>query len=227
MKNNIKFSFLSIILTFLFVGCGSYNDYREYLNHMPKSILILPPTNSSVEPKASYQFLSTITRPVAEAGYYVFPVAVVEQMMKDNGLPTAQEMHNVSLKKIEEIFDADAVLYINISQWGKAYRIIESATEVSFQYHLVDVKSGKTLWQHEAHARYSSNGNNTDLASLLISAIATHIIESAADIDHSRNLAIEANHNSINHKKRGLLKGQRHPRHSEDQEFHINRQREQ
>ena len=44
------------------------------------------PLNASPDVKATYSYLSTVTRPLAERGYYVFPVAVVDQVLKDNGL---------------------------------------------------------------------------------------------------------------------------------------------
>ena len=70
----------SVLLTLatatLGAGCATTStDYRAYIQHMPRSILVLPPLNESAEVLAPYSFLSTITRPLAERGYYVFPVA--------------------------------------------------------------------------------------------------------------------------------------------------------
>ena len=69
-----------------------------------------------------------MSRPLVEAGYYVFPVAVVDAFMKENGLPTAGEMHGVSLAKLREVLGADAVLYAVIENWGQKYRVISSDT---------------------------------------------------------------------------------------------------
>ena len=66
--------FLGLILL---EGCRAPHDYSAYLDHMPRSILVLPPLNNSLEPVAPYIYLSTVTRPLAERGYYVFPVAVI------------------------------------------------------------------------------------------------------------------------------------------------------
>ena len=69
-------------------GCATTPyDYAPYRQHMPRSILVLPPLNESVEVNAPYSYLSTVTRPLAECGYYVFPVAVIDAFLKDNGLP--------------------------------------------------------------------------------------------------------------------------------------------
>ena len=37
----------------------------------------------STDVRATYSYLSTVTMPLAEKGFYVFPVALVDQMMKD------------------------------------------------------------------------------------------------------------------------------------------------
>ncbi len=63
-------------------GCATTPyDYAPYRQHMPRSILVLPPLNKSVEVNAPYSYLSTVTRPLAECGYYVFPVAVIDAFL--------------------------------------------------------------------------------------------------------------------------------------------------
>ena len=87
---------LFIFWILLVQGCATATvkpfDYSAYLAHMPRSILVLPPTNESTEVMAPYIYLSTVTRPLAEQGYYVFPVAVIDSMMKENGLSSPEEM---------------------------------------------------------------------------------------------------------------------------------------
>src|SRR5277367_63650 len=75
-------------------------DYTNFNAHPPRSILVLPPLNEGTDIRGSYSYLSTVTRPLAEMGYYVFPVVEIDELMKENGLPTAGEMNQVPLKKI-------------------------------------------------------------------------------------------------------------------------------
>jgi len=70
--------------------------------HPPRSILILPPLNESTALEGTYGYLSTVTQPVAEHGYYVFPVEVVDRFLKENGMPTAGEMHQVPLNRVRK-----------------------------------------------------------------------------------------------------------------------------
>ena len=99
----------------LAAACNSVEpyDYTLFREHPPRSILVLPPLNNSLEVDASYSYLSTVTQPLAEQGYYVFPVAVVDALMRENGLPTPGEMHTVSLDRIADIFGADSVLLLH------------------------------------------------------------------------------------------------------------------
>src|SRR5262249_7923633 len=131
-------------------------DYALFRAHHPRSILVLPPLDDTPVVEATYAYLSTVTRPLAERGYYVFPVAVVDRMLRDNGLPGPGEMHEVPLQRLGEVFGADAVLYITLKDWGTSYRVIDSATEVTAQARLVDVATAQEIWHGEASAAYSS-----------------------------------------------------------------------
>ncbi len=108
-------------------GCQTTStfDYARYRQYPPRSILVLPPVDDTMEVAASYAYLPTVTRPIVERGYYVFPVAVVDRMMRENGLPGPAEMHTIALAKIDEIFGADAVLYLTLSDWGTSYGVID------------------------------------------------------------------------------------------------------
>ena len=64
-------------------------DYTAYKQSRPRSILVLPPLNESPEVAASHSMLSQVTMPLAEAGYYVLPVALVDETFKQNGMSTA------------------------------------------------------------------------------------------------------------------------------------------
>ena len=90
-------------------GCAVKGyDYTNYRAYPPRSILVLPPVNEGTDIRATYGYLSTVTRPIAELGYYVFPVALVDQLLKENGMPTPGEMVQVPLDKVREIVGAAA-----------------------------------------------------------------------------------------------------------------------
>jgi hypothetical protein len=215
MNLRIKIVVLPWIFSLLFVNaCAVPANYGLYRENLPRSLLVIPPLNDSIEVNASYIYLSTITRPLAEMGYYVFPVAVVDAFMQDNGLPTPYEMNSISLAKIREVFDADAVLYLHVEDWGQKYQIVSSNTVVKVRARMVDVKSGETLWQGTAEAIESSNGRNNDLLGMVVSAAVAQILDTSSQ--RVRVLAATANQEMIYNKTNGLLIGPYHPEFASD-----------
>lgn len=188
-------------------------DYTNFRAHPPRSIVVLPPLNQSTDIKGTYSYLSTVTRPLAEMGYYVFPVVEVDELMKENGLPTAGEMHQVPLDKIGQIIGADAVLYVTLKQYGSKYEVISSVTTVSAEAKLVDVKTGLTLWEGSATAQQSSGDSGGGIIGALITAAVTQIVNSATDPAH--DVSSMANYQLFTPKDRGLLSGPYYPKEKE------------
>ena len=196
---------------FAATGCQAVEpfDYTLFHQHPPRSILILPPVDDTMEVDASYAYLSTVTRPIVERGYYVFPVAVVARMMRENGLPGAAEMHTVSLAKIDEIFGADAVMYLTLTDWGTTYTVLDSSTRVTVHGRILDVKTGTELWRGNATAVQSSNSNAGSIEEALIAAIMNQVMTSA--VDPSQGLARQANVSLFSTEDSGLPPGPYHP----------------
>jgi hypothetical protein len=180
--------YLTLLLALIsVVGCATHKpyDYTEYKRSDPKSILILPPKNSSPDVKAPYSYYSHTQRPISEAGYYVFPIAVVDETFKNNGLTVIDDMHQVAPNKLHEIFGADAALYINIKQYGTQYYVIKSASVVAAEGKLVDLKNGKVLWEGKSTAS-SEEGKSNDggLVGMLVGAIVDQIFDSVFEKSH-------------------------------------------
>jgi hypothetical protein len=183
-------------------------DYTAFHAHQPRSVLVLPPLDNTMEVDAAYAYLSTVTQPLAERGYYVFPVAVVDRMLRDNGLPGPGEMHQVPLARLGEVFGADAVLFITLEDWGTAYRVLDSATEVTAQARLVDVATGIEIWNGRHTAVYSSSSGAGSLTEMLVGALVNQVMSSV--VDPSLDVARQCNQGLFCTEKRGLLLGPRH-----------------
>ncbi len=185
-------------------------DYTAFRQYMPRSILVLPPLNQSLDANASYSWLTTVSQPLGDQGYYVFPVAVVDEFMRENGLPGPEEMHAVSLKKLDEIFGADAVLYVTLEEFGQKFELLSSTTRVRASGRLVDVKTGTELWVGEVdHADSSGSTSGQGLVGVLVAAAINQIGNTVTDRSH--DAAKLANYRLIRDSYEGLLLGPRHP----------------
>lgn len=168
-------------------GCATRKpyDYTVFKEARPASILVLPPLNSSPDINATYSMMSQATAPLAESGYYVFPVTLVDETFKQNGLTSPADIHDVSIVKLREIFGADAALYINVKQYGTSYVVISSETRVTAEGKLVDLRSGKTLWAGAATASSAEgDSNNGGLIGMLVKAAIRQIVETVSNQGH-------------------------------------------
>ena len=179
----------------LLAGCNTVipYDYTNFRAHPPRSILVLPPLNESTAVEGTYGYLSTVTQPIAERGYYVFPVDVVDQYLKQNGMPTAGEMHQVPLNKVSDIIGADAVLFLTLKQYGSKYVVLNSVTTVQVEARLVDTRSGIVLWQGTGAAEQRGSGGSGNLLANLIAAAVTQAINSKTDRAHQVSRLANAN----------------------------------
>lgn len=171
-----------VLLTFaLLNGCATApkQDYSAFIQSDPKSILVLPPINNSNEVVAPYGVMATVVKPLAESGYYVFPVSLVNETFKNNGLTVAHDVHSVSIDRLYEIFAADAALYIEIQDYGTSYVVLNSDTTVALSARLVDLRTGQVIWRGKSKASSSEERSNND--SSLAGAVLNQVIESTSD----------------------------------------------
>lgn len=199
------------ILAMTMMGCVTQRpfDYTNYREHPPRSILVLPPLNQSVAVEATYGYLSTVSQPLAEMGYYVFPVAVIDQFLKENGMPTAGEMHEISLPKVAEITGADAVLFVTLHQYGSSYYLVSTDVTVNVSAKLVDTRTGILLWEGEATAERESASSGNILADAIAAAVA-QAVNSRSDPAHA--VSRQANETLFHTPDHGLLYGPYSPR---------------
>lgn len=200
-------------------GCATPKtiDYSAFKQARPKSILVLPPINESPEVQASYSLVSQVTYPLAEAGYYVLPIALVDETFRQNGLTTPNDIQGVAPGKLHDIFGADAALYITITEYGTRYMVISSETAVTASAKLVDLRTGTTLWTGSARASSEEGGNNSGggLVGMLITAAVKQIINNSTDAGHpiagiaSTRLLSAGQHT-------GILYGPRSPKYGSD-----------
>lgn len=161
-------------------------DYTAFRAAKPASILVLPPVNDTPEVMAVPSVMAQMTLPLAESGYYVMPVSLVDETLKSNGMHTSAEAQAIPAAKLREIFGADAALYVAIKRYGSVYRVLNSETAVTLDAKLVDLRSGELLWEGNASASTAEQANNSQggLIGLLVKAVVEQIINSSTDRSH-------------------------------------------
>lgn len=197
-----------LVTAAIFAGCSTSptQDNSLFREHRPLSILVLPPINNSVEVNAPYTYLSTVSKPLAEKGYYVFPVALIDQFLKENGLPTPDEMHTIPLDKARQHIGADAVLYVTISDWGQKFQVVSSKAVVRAHARLVDTRTGAELWSGNIQGSHDQTSNHGGgLLGAVVGAVVNQVAGSL--VDHTPEVARTANHQTFYHRQRGLPEG--------------------
>ncbi|WP_199174258.1 DUF799 domain-containing protein [Roseateles chitinivorans] len=157
-------------------------DYTAFKEAKPASLLVLPPVNDTPDVNATYGVLSNLSMPLGEAGYYVLPVSLVDETLRTNGVTTASDARHIDAGKLRQIFGADAVLYVDVKQYGSVYKVLMSETIVEVQAKLVDLRTGTLLWDGKASASSAEQNNNQGLIGALLTQVINNLTDRSYDI---------------------------------------------
>lgn len=204
-----------VALAALLTGCVAPPqknvDYTAFRESKPASILVLPPLNTSVDVAATAAVLAQATQPLAESGYYVIPVGVMEETFKQNGLTSPDDIHELPAVKLREIFGADAALYMTVKQYGSSYAVLASSVTVSIDAELLDLRNGATLWSGTKQVVHANNNSGGGLIGMLVQAVVDQVVNNLTDRSYSvagmtNNMLLSAGTPG------GILYGPRSPR---------------
>jgi len=186
-------------------------DYSAFRSANPRSILIVPVVNNSVDVDASDYFLSAISQPVAERGYYVFPVNMVKRVMEEDGLADADMVHAADPTRLAALFGADSVLYVSVERWDAQYAVLSTTVTVEFDYVLKDGHTGQTLWRSGQRIVYQpqAGGSGNIIADLIISVVQAAATKAKPNY---LPLARQANKNAVVRTHHGLPAGPYRPK---------------
>lgn len=181
MKNiKLMLCFLIIVLT----GCAGppvKKDLSAFIAAAPRSILVVPAINKSLDVDAPNYLLSTLTVPLAEKGFYVFPVNTAKFILEQEGLYEGERIHQQPPETLANMFGADVVLYVTINRWDAKYAIIAATVTVEFEYRMV-ARDGTEIWNATQAMQYSPQNNNSSgnpLVDLLAAAVSAAITRAA------------------------------------------------
>lgn len=210
---------LLVMATLGLTGCMKQVTKQERFPGMyeeqPQAILVLPPMNESTAADAKKYYSTTIQEPLSQNGYYTFPMAVTNEILKQEGVYDTELLYNLPVNKFKEYFGADAVLFTTIKKWDLAYLVIAGTLTVSFDSEIRSATTNRVLWKYNGTVVVDlSGGGGGDPISLVARLVITAVNCAAADYVPYAKLA---NYRSFS----AMPVGKYHARHMQDQQDKI------
>ncbi len=121
MKKIIPILMMAAVLC----SCGTANritresQYAAMYENMPLTILVMPPINNTSNVEAKDLLYTSISRPLAEAGYYVISPLLAMDILKAESAYDAEMFIDKPLTMFRDYFGADAVVFSQIDTWTK------------------------------------------------------------------------------------------------------------
>jgi hypothetical protein len=85
----------------------------------PVTLLVMPPINNSNNVEAKELLYTSISLPLAEAGYYVISPHLAMEIFKAESAYDAENFLDQSVGMFGKVFGADAVIFSVIDEWKK------------------------------------------------------------------------------------------------------------
>ncbi len=115
----------------------------------PGVVAVLPMDNFSLEPELEEVLYNAAYEQLQAKGYRRVSVGKVKKVMKDLGVQTPGQLQGISLKRLGDILNTDAVLLGQVDQAASIHKVTFDAVVVSCSLKLIDCKSGELLWRSE------------------------------------------------------------------------------
>lgn len=181
----MKRLFPIILLTIAVSSCGVSNQltresqYATMYENMPVTILVMPPINNTSNVEAKDLLYTSISRPLAEAGYYVISPLLAMDVLKAESAYDAELFIDRPLTMFRDFFGADAVVFSEIDDWTKRGFGIDT----KIRYIIKSATSGEVLFDRSCdlylNLQQNSGGTSalSQLVDLAVSAIATALTD--------------------------------------------------
>ena len=121
MKRIVYFLLVSFMLTScsMLSSVTRESQYAKMYEEKPITMLVMPPINNSANVEAKDLLYTSISRPLVEAGYYVFSPLLAMDILKAESAYDAELFFDAPLTAFNDYFGADAVVFSVIDKWAK------------------------------------------------------------------------------------------------------------
>ncbi|MBM4176837.1 MAG: hypothetical protein FJ213_11810 [Ignavibacteria bacterium] len=178
----IVLKFLSFSFFMVLFGCNTYITKEEFspelYSERPITILVLPPINNTTASDAKEYYSTTVSEPLANSGYYVLPIEVVNDILQQEGLFDTETLESIPLQKFFEYFGADAVLSVTLEKWDIQFLLTSGSVTVKVSCQLQSTHTGKILWYYDDEISVSTTGETGGAkgwAGLLVQVLTTAV----------------------------------------------------
>ena len=119
---------LGLCSAMLLAGCAS--GPRQFAFDEPelRSILVVPVINETNSVEADTLMHATATTPLANMGYYAFPVDTVKFVLESESLYEPERVRELGPVKLAEMFHADSVLFIKVTYWKDTVTFVKDSS---------------------------------------------------------------------------------------------------
>ncbi len=181
MKRILYFAILCCMAT----SCGMLNtvtresQYARMYEEKPITLLVMPPINNSANVEAKDLLYTSISRPLAEAGYYVISPLLAMDVLKAESAYDAEMFFDAPLTAFQNYFGADAVVFSVIDTWTKRGLGIET----KIRYVIKSAYTNEILFDRscDLYLDLSFNSNSRSALGALIDLAASAINTAATD----------------------------------------------
>ena len=173
MKRRLALAGLGLLALTGCVTQPTQKDMSAFKAAAPRSILVVPVINKSLDVDAPNYVLSALPVPIAEKGYYV---------LEQEGFYEGEKIHQQPASTLARLFGSDSVLYVTINRWDARYVVLSTTVTVDFSYRLVS-RDDVEIWSERKQMQYTPDNNNNNAVSpmaAMLSAVLSAALTRAA-----------------------------------------------
>lgn len=159
MAIRYKVLFLGFLLL-SFPACTSVTEhvkpYASKESELPRRVAVLPFVNKTSNPEASVTVQKMFYNFFSSLSYQDREPFQVDSILKKSGLyKKIASGEDVSSKEIGSVLDVDAVVYGEVTSFGKIFAVVYTDYHAGLKAKMVDCKTGNLIWQNHntAHQR--------------------------------------------------------------------------
>ena len=155
-------------------------QYAKMYEEKPITLLVMPPINNTSNVEAKDLLYTSISRPLAEAGYYVISPLLAMDVLKAESAYDSELFVDAPLPTFKNYFGCDAVVFSEINTWTKS----GFAIKANIRYFIKSASTGEIIFDRSCDLTLDlqvNSGSSSALAALI--DLAASAINTAAT-DH-------------------------------------------